>query len=153
MSNADTDHELKESLDIFETALATPVVSGELAVWSDQVRAAWGTLSPLVERQVTRLHPEQYDEMTKQDPELFAHVENLKAEDAEIETNRQAVDRLVGHLTNLAPLIEPDERKFHDLQARLCDDGVKFVTRVRHQQVAVQTWYVEAFNRDRGNVD
>jgi hypothetical protein len=153
MSTIETERDLKDALDAFETALMTPVVSGELAVWGDQVRDAWATLTPIVERQVSRLHPKQYEEMTRQDPELFTHVDNLKAEDAAIRDEQQKLAQLIDRLANLAPLVEPDERKFNDLQAHLRKDGIAFVARVRTQQVALETWYLEAFHRDRGYVD
>jgi hypothetical protein len=131
----------------------TPVVSGELAVWGDEVRGAWAKLAPMVDRQVSRLHPKQYEEMTRQDPELFTHVDNLKAEDAAVLDELQKLGQLVDRLANLAPLVEPDERKFNDLEAHLRKDGIAFVAHVRTQQIAVETWYLEAFHRDRGYVD
>jgi hypothetical protein len=131
----------------------TPIVSGELAEWSAEVSAIWAMLSPLVQQQVVRLHPKLYDEITNQDPELFAHVDKLKVEDASLEETRSCLDENVSRLVKFAPLVEPDERKFHDLQAKLRKDGVDFTNRVKQQQVAVQTWYVEAFNRDRGVAD
>jgi hypothetical protein len=153
MATFDADQELKTALDAFEVALITPVVSGELAVWGDGVRAQWASLAPLVDRQRSRLHPKQFDEMTRTDPEIFSQVDKLKAEDAALEEEQQKLGLLVNRLTNLAPLIEPDERKFNDLQATLRKVGVAFVAHCKQQQVAVQTWYLEAFNRDRGFVD
>jgi hypothetical protein len=35
----------------------------------------------------------------------------------------------------------------------LIDEGLTFIARVRKQATAIQTWFVEAFNRDRGAVD
>lgn len=153
MTATDPDRELREAIDVFDTALATPVVSGELAVWSDEVRAAWARLSPLVHHQMVTFHPKQYDEITRQDPELFAQVDKLKVEDAAILEEQSSFDASVSRLANLAPLVEPDERKFDDYQAKLRKDGAAFTTHVKQQQVAVQTWYIEAFNRDRGVAD
>jgi hypothetical protein len=153
MTATDFDRELKAELEAFETSLATPVVSGELAVWSDHVREAWAKLSLRVHDDVATQHVRQFDEITTQDSELFAQVDKLKAEDEALEAQRQSLDQLVGRLANLAPLVEPDEGKFHAFMAQLQKDGVDFVSRVRKQLVAVQTWYVEAFNRDRGVAD
>ena len=65
--------------------------------------------------------------------------------------NRSAsrVVRVVQHL----PKLEPDEEKAQKHIKSLIDDGVAFAARVRKQSVAVQTWYVEAFDRDSGAVD
>jgi hypothetical protein len=91
--------------------------------------------------------------MTRQDPELFTHVDNLKAEDAAIRDEQKKLAQFIDRLAHLAPLVEPDERKFNDLQAHLRKDGIAFVARVRTQQVPLETWYLEAFHRDRGYVD
>jgi hypothetical protein len=36
---------------------------------------------------------------------------------------------------------------------KLVDQGMALVTQIRKQEVAIQTWFIEAFNRDRGSVD
>ena len=147
------DRKLRIALEAFETSLATPIVSGELAPWSEQVQRVWAELCPLVQYQVTALHPKQFQEITDQDPELFAQVDNMKAEDAHLEENRKSLDQLIQRLANLAPLVEPDERRFHDYMAQLQKEAIDYMARVKKQLVAVQTWYVEAFNRDRGIAD
>jgi hypothetical protein len=153
MLRTSTDKDLKPALEAFETALLTPIVSGELVVWSDAVRDSWAKLSPLVDEQLTSGHPKQYAEMTREDPEIYSRVDNLKNADSKLQAERNELDVLIQRLTQLGELIEPDERKFHEFQANLRKAGVDFVTQVRQQQVAVQTWYLEAFNRDRGFVD
>jgi adenylyl- and sulfurtransferase ThiI len=153
MATTDTDVALHDALEAFEASLATPVVSGELAVWSDLVRAAWNSLLPLVFKQATELNPKLYDEITNQDPELFAQIDKLKAEDAALTECCLGLNQTVERVAKLAPLIEPDERKFSEQITKLQKEGAEFVIRVRKQQVAVQTWYQEAFNRDRGVAD
>lgn len=147
-----TDRELLDALEGFETSLATPVVSGELVEWSEHARGAWARLLPLVRKQLS-LHPEQYDEIAEQDSELFAQIDKLRAEDAVLEESCQGLDQIIERVANLAPLVEPDERKFNEQMNKLQKAGTEFVTRVRKQQVAVQTWYQEAFVRDRGVAD
>jgi hypothetical protein len=153
MTTNNTDNDLRGALETFETSLATPIVSGELTVWSDHVRAAWTRLLPLVRKQLTKLHPKQYDEITGQDPELFAQIDKLKAEDAALDECSRGLDQTTERVAKLAPLVEPDERKFSEHMAHLQKHGTEFVARVRKQQVAVQTWYQEAFVRDRGVAD
>jgi hypothetical protein len=149
----DPDAVLKESLDAFETSLATPIVSGELDVWADQVRTAWAEAEPLIKRQLTHWHPKQCQEIIEQDPGLATEVEKLGAEDAALEAERACLGRLVAEVSRVAPIVEPDERKVTDGQTRLVDKGIAFVARLKKQQVAVRTWFQEAFNRDRGTVD
>jgi hypothetical protein len=145
--------ELKPALSQFETDLMRPIVSGELAAWIEVVKKSWTETSAQVHYQVKHLHPRQYDEMGKQDPELLPRIDLLTAEDNAIEEEREhfalAVARVVGH----AAAMEPDEEKAEKHIKQLVDDGIAFLTRVRKQEVAVQTWYIEAFDRDRGAVD
>jgi hypothetical protein len=49
--------------------------------------------------------------------------------------------------------MEPDEAKAQPHIQKLVDTSVALVTRVRKQDVALQTWFAEAFNRERGGGD
>ena len=153
MNIVELERELRSSLESLETSLATPIVSGELSAWANQVGSAWADTRPRVRNQLVHAHQKQYEEITSQDPELFARVEKLKAEDAALEEQIESFNRLVDRLADLAPLAEPDERKFHALVEELQKRGVELITRMRRQLVAVQTWYQEAFIRDRGVAD
>lgn len=153
MSRSNPEGELKSLLDAFETNLVTPIVSGELASWIDEVQTAWTETTAQVHYHTTHLHPRQYEEIAKQDPELLPRIELLKAEDAAIEDQREKLNQVVVRLSQHAPKLEPDEEKAQKHTKSLIDDGTAFVARVRKQGVAVQTWYVEAFTRDHGAVD
>jgi hypothetical protein len=148
-----SEDELKTALSAFETSLETPVVSGELTEWLDAVKQAWAELSAKVHYQAKHDHPRQYEQMSKEDPELLPRVEQLQAEDAAIEQDREKLNQLVSRTTAHAPKLEPDEEKAQHHTKKLIDDGMAFVTRVRKQEVAIQTWFVEAFNRDLGTAD
>ena len=63
--------ELKAVLTTFETSLLTPTVSGELAPWLEEVQKSWKEASTQIHFHVKHLHPRQYDEISKQDPELL----------------------------------------------------------------------------------
>jgi hypothetical protein len=80
-------------------------------------------------------------------------VELLQAEDLAIQSDQVMLGQLINNTTQQAPKLEPDEGKANDLLKDLIDAGLAFVTRVRKQEVAIQTWFFEAFNRDRGPVD
>jgi hypothetical protein len=56
-------------------------------------------------------------------------------------------------LKGTADLIEPDERLAADAHAALIEKGLQLVIAARTQEEAISTWYVEAFARDRGDVD
>jgi hypothetical protein len=152
MNSYDPEHDFRDSLEEFETSLATPVVSGELEAWSEQVRNAWMALRSKIQRQKS-LHEKQYQEIADQDPELLSQIERMKEEDAAIGEASRDLDLLIQRLTSIAPKAEPDERRVSQPNSQLIDDGIALVNRVRKQEVAVRTWYVEAFNRDRGVAD
>jgi hypothetical protein len=144
---------LREALAAVETSVTTPVVSGELPDWSDKVRKAWAELSPLVQEHAKQLHPEQYVEITAADAALLRQVELLRAEDEEIEKDRRRLEQTMTRMTELLPKFEPDEAKAQPHIQELMDQSIGFVMRVRKQEVAVQTWFAEAFNRERGGGD
>jgi hypothetical protein len=150
---SDPDGELRAALDTFETSLAIPIISGELANWSQQVQSAWQKANDQILRQLADLHPKQLKQIAKEDPELSAQVEKLKTEDAALEAGRASLDRVVDELGRVAPLVGADERKATDCAAMLVENGIVFVGRFKKQQVAVDTWFQEAFTRDRGVAD
>ncbi len=147
------DGDLKTALANFETNLVTPIVEGELTSWIEHVKTGWSEASAQIHYHIKHLHPRQYDEIGKQDPELLPRIETLKAEDEAIEQQREQLATTMNRVTQHAPKLEPDEGKAQKHTQTLVDDGTAFLTRVRKQEAAVQTWYVEAFNRDRGAVD
>jgi hypothetical protein len=145
--------DLRTVLTTFETSLLTPTVSGELAPWMEEVQKSWAEASAQVHFHTKHLHPRQYDEISKQDPELFPRIEQLQAEDEAIERQREQLSQAIGRAGQHVPKMEPDEEKAHKHTQGIIDSGTAFLTQVRKQEVAVQTWYVEAFNRDGGAVD
>ena len=153
MTESNSENELREALASFETSVATPIVSGDLPDWTDKVQKAWSEASAQVHYHVKHLHPRQYDEISNEDPALFQQVELLKAEDDAIERDREKLNQSVTSVATHAPKLEPDEGKANRHIQSLIDDAMAFVMRARKQQVAVQTWYVEAFNRERGGGD
>jgi hypothetical protein len=80
-------------------------------------------------------------------------TEKLLAEDAGIEEECAEFARFIHRFSERAPKFEPDEEKIAKHTQALVADGIEFITRVRKQEAAVQTWFVEAFTRDRGVAD
>ena len=150
MAECNPENGLRDALAAFETALATPLLSGELDNWIDHVQATWSDVSTHVHDHSTRLHPRQYQEISDADPELMSQVEKLQVEDLAIERDREGLCRRVHGIVQHAPQFEPDEEKVKHHLTQLIDIGVLFVGRARKQEVVVETWFVEAFNRDRG---
>jgi hypothetical protein len=153
MTESNSETELREALTSFETSVATPIVSGELPDWTDKVQKAWQNVSAQVHYHVTHLHPRQFQEISNEDPALFQQVELLKAEDDAIEQEREKLNQSVTRVATHVPKLEPDEGKANNRVQDLIDEAMGFIVRARKQEVAVQTWYVEAFNRERGGGD
>lgn len=153
MDQSNSENELKATLSAFETSLATPVVSGELAEWVGAVEKSWAEASAQVHYEIRHRHPRQYEQMSKEDPELLPRVEQLQGEDAAIEQEREKLSHTVARTAQHVPKLEPDEERAQQHTKKLVDEGMAFIARVRKQEVAIQTWFVEAFNRDRGAVD
>jgi hypothetical protein len=153
MNQLNSENELREALALFETSVATPIVSGELPDWAEKVQKAWSEASAQVHYHVKHLHPRQYHEISNEDPALFQQVELLKTEDEAIEHEREKLTQSVTRVATHVPRLEPDEGKANNRVQTLIDEALAFVVRARKQEVAVQTWYVEAFNRERGGGD
>lgn len=153
MTHPDPKAELLITLEAWETALDTPVVSGELQAWMEQVQSAWQDVASKVEQHAGELHPRQLKQIADQDPELIPQVEKLKAEDEEIQKDRESLERRLSTLAEHAPDFEPNEEKIKQHVEALAKHGISFVNRVRKQEVALDTWFMEAFQRDRGVAD
>jgi hypothetical protein len=119
----------------------------------NEVQHAWHEASRHIEHNLSQLHPQQFDEIAQQDQELFPQIEQLKAEDEAIAADLTRISNMVARDAEHVPKLEPDEGKAQKHVQNLIDAGLAFIIRVRKQEVAVETWLVEAFNRDRGAGD
>jgi hypothetical protein len=145
--------ELRAALGSFETSITTPLVSGELADWVEKAMRAWREASSQIHFQTRHAHPRQYEEISEADPALFQRVELLRAEDEAIEVDRDKLHQSMARMAHHVPQVEPDEAKAQPFINTVTDQAILFIARVRKQEVAVQTWFAEAFNRERGGGD
>ncbi len=142
----------KAALESFETALLTPITSGDLADWVMKMHSAWHITGDELHLE-GRLHEQQFDEIANQDPELLFRVEQLRSEEAELRKLCEHIGKAISRLADHCQQLEPDEERARRPTQQIIDDGLALVLRVKRQNIAVQTWYNEAFNRDRGPVD
>ena len=145
--------ELKAALDRFETRLNTPMMAGELIGWAEALEHEWSEFAAHVRHHAVDLHPQLDQQISAEDPGLLPRTEKLRTEDAEIVEDCEVFDRLLHNFVDQAPKFEPDEEKIASYAGSLVDKGVALANRVRKQETAMQTWFVEAFTRDRGVVD
>jgi hypothetical protein len=153
MDQTTYESDLKTALASFETRLSTPIISGELAGWMGEVQKAWVGASSQIGASLSRLHPGQFEQIAQQDQEMFPQIERLKVEDEAIAAERERIGNMVLRDAQHVPKLEPDEGKAKKHVQNLIDEGLALVTRVRKQEVAIETWLMEAFNRDRGAGD
>jgi hypothetical protein len=84
---------------------------------------------------------------------MFRHVDELQAEDGRIAESFRALEERLPVLRQLAERVEPDEKRASTAVSEFAENALQFVMQVRKQELAFQTWLMEAFTRDRGVVD
>lgn len=145
--------ELTDSLSQLETALLSPVVSGELESWATTVADATQSLAQhLPDFLNDVLHP-QYALIAKADAELLPRVEQLVAEDQQLLQEVEAFRGQVKEFVARAGQVKKDEAQLAGQRESLEQSGIALVVRVKRQRAAADTWMAEANYRDRGPVD
>jgi DNA repair exonuclease SbcCD ATPase subunit len=145
--------QLTEALESLEKRLETPIIPGELMEWTDAVTEAVVEVEKHLVGQIEEAHPKQLAEMREQDEGLAPRVEQLEQADAALRQKLADVGRLARKLRDVAEKIEAEEHRFAEATAALVEKGLDLVIAARKQEAAIATWYMEAFERDRGVVD
>ena len=143
---------IKPALEALETLFAAPMVPGEHVAWTEELAAQWESLEPQI-RQHLGAHEHQYKQMLEVDQEIFKRVELLREEDQAISAELDGINQLVERLRLKTPVAVPNESRTDEDRQALTERGLAFVVRLRKQEVAIDTWFSEAFNRDRGPGD
>jgi hypothetical protein len=144
---------LRDALEAFETSVAMPVIPGELPDWVDKVKKSWRAASSCIQEHTQVLHPQQFKEIAETDAALLRQVELLQAEDEAIANQREQVNQTIARMAEHLPKFEPDEAKAQPHIENVAEQSIALVARVRKQEVGVQAWFSEAFNRERGGGD
>jgi biopolymer transport protein ExbB/TolQ len=145
--------ELNESLAKLETALLTPVVSGELSSWLENVEQSAVDLGQPLRRFLLQVQPQEYGQIAASDQELLHRVQQLAAQDQEL---LAALDHFRNTADKLRPMVQAalhHESKAEDQRSALEREGLDLVQNVRRHLVAADTWLAEAVYRDRGTKD
>ena len=140
-----------DSLKNFETALETPIVSGELMNWAETANHACEELGEILCNDLQDKHAELFARMLREDDEMGSRVETLRAIDKELRhENLVGVQRNLNLILERASAIESDESKLTVQLDKTVEQALAFVIKARTQETAIATWFMEAFNRDRG---
>src|SRR5947209_3460746 len=144
---------LLEALARLEMCLETPMVPGELEVWTDQLAKAATEAGEQLTTAIQKDHAEKLAQISHEDRGLSRRVSQLKEDDQESLRRWDAFRSQLQVLTRKAGHFEPDELPIEDALKRFIAQGLAFVIHVRKQEIALDTWLGEALDRDRGVVD
>ena len=146
-------NELNDALTKLETALLTPIVSGELESWARSVQEATNMLSERLPTYLKAvLHPE-YAEIARADPELLSRVEHLVAEDHNLVLEQDAYRTRINDFVKRASHLKKDEAQGAAERNKTEQEGLDLILRIKRQRTVADTWLAEANYRDRGPVD
>jgi hypothetical protein len=153
MDPAQSAADLNETLAKLETALLTPVVSGEMELWARTAQQAAAELEKRLPPYLQSvLHP-QYAEIARSDTELLPRVEQLIAEDQKLLIEQSAFCDRMNDFVQRAAQVKRDEAKVAEERTQLELEGISLIVRIKKQRAAADTWLAEANYRDRGPVD
>ena len=145
--------ELNDALTQAETALLTPVVSGELESWAATLQETTQLLSERLPTYLKSVVHSEYAEIAKSDPELYSRVEQLFAEDQKVLLEQDSFRTEVNDFVKRASTIKKDEALVAAERSKLEQKGLALILRIKRQRAAADTWLAEAAYRDRGPVD
>jgi hypothetical protein len=148
--NVPQESEFRDVLQLLETCLETPRVSGELERWIADVQRNVASIATLLPKQIERQHAARLRQISVENPELNAEVGRVKSGD---DDTREQFDKLrnwTDRLAAKATKVEPDESRLEEELVALTAFGLAFVIHVRKQEIAIATWQQEALYRDTG---
>ena len=144
---------LTESLTRLETALLTPVASGELGAWGESCRGAVEDLARQYPDFLHNVLHRQFAEIARTDQELLTRVQQMTQEDEAVAADLAAYHARLTAFAKAAAQIKKHESKVEDERQELEKQGIELIVRIRKQRVAADLWLAEAVYRDRGPVD
>ncbi|MDX1926620.1 MAG: hypothetical protein SFV81_08885 [Pirellulaceae bacterium] len=151
---AETSAAFLKSLSDLETTLATPVMSGELADWLTNTLRDCERVKSMLVGEVREIHTALFSSILRENVNLSAQVEKLRAEDLRIlHSECTEVLATLTHIQSEARLASKDEAKLSEAIASVSQKAIGFVVAARGQETAISTWLSEAFNRDLGSGD
>lgn len=144
------DEELLEHLESLESSLGVPLVPGELRQWLETVQSELESTERVLRTCIDSKHSKEFQQIGSEDPGLFGRVREMEQTDQE---NLQRSAVLLARLAKLKPLADAvgaDEKQIEKPIENVVKHGLEFVTQVRKQETVIDTWLMEAYDRDRG---
>ena len=153
MNPVDSSAELNDTLAKLETALLTPVVSGELESWARTAEGATNSLGRCLPEYLKSVLHRQYAEIARTDPELLSRVQQLIEQDRLVMIELDALRLRVAEMVKQAKEVSKDEVRLAAERSKVEQDGIALILKVKRQRAAADTWLAEAAYRDHGLVD
>ncbi|WP_339907887.1 hypothetical protein [Symmachiella dynata] len=144
------DNELLEHLESLERSLDVPLVPGEVGQWLETVQSELESTERALRACIDSKHSKEFQQIGNEDPGLFGRVREMQQTDQE---NLQRSAVLLARLAKLKPLADAvgaDEKQLEKPIENVVKHGLEFVTEVRKQETVIDTWLLEAYDRDRG---
>lgn len=152
--NANNEQEaFDEAIQEFESQFATPVVPGELISWVAQAQQCAAELQSAFEVRNRSSYSRQLEEIGRQDPELLPRVQQLQAAGDELLARFDKLERVLAALSTPTDKLQDRESQMQAAIEKATESGLHLAIAVRKHDKEIATWFVEAFQRDRGDVD
>lgn len=153
MNTARSNERFFNLLDRFESCLETPAVPGELSDWFQETNDVLHEVARQFGEQVHGTHAGILQDILNEDPELHSRVTEMREVDERLRTELIELKSRIRALTEYADQTDVEETQLHSQLESIIERGLKFVIDARKQEHALTTWYMEAFERDRGIAD
>jgi hypothetical protein len=149
---SDAAQSLERATDALEAAIVQTRVPGELSEWVGGVSRALNEVYELLSHQVIPQHKADFSQILSNDLALEPRVQELSAVDEELCQQLDSALKLAATIEQ-ALLASDGQLEANAHAERLFEKCMLLVIRVRKQEQAVNSWFVEALQRDRGVVD
>jgi hypothetical protein len=144
---------LQDAMMKLETALLTPVVSGELASWTGEVEQFTTEVDSSLRTYIDQVLHNEYQEIAKSNAEMLERVQQMHQEEHAMLEELAQFHKDLDHLAQRAELDRRDEVKMAEHHSRVVKRGNQLVLDIKRQCVEAATWLSEAVYRDRGRGD
>ncbi len=131
-----------------ESRLEVPIVPGELAGWPTIASKSSLEVSEQF-RSLIDKHNDSFEAILEHDLELASRVAEMRKRDQDLmQKTRQCASRL-SDLANKSIELK-NESELEAETDEMTRVALGIIIELRKQESAITTWYMEAFNRDRG---
>lgn len=141
------------SLQRLEQSVEAPVVPGESQRWLQNAVKTLERVLLLLQGNVNKAHGESFAAIGSEDSGLLARVQRMQREDVAIGAELKNLAERSDGLLEIVSQAQEGEHNVNESLNSFADDTIALIIRIRKQEAALETWYNEALQRDRGTVD